>query len=79
MFFKPLTIKLISLSFFGTEPPKSPDTSMNVWCPRRISKISPNKHIGLAVRLKMFFFAKCRNTNNSAKEVMTGLHLRIRQ
>ena len=34
MIFTPLTFKLITLSIFGTKPPKSPDTSMNVVVPK---------------------------------------------
>ena len=41
------TIKLITSLLLDTEPPKSPDTSMNVWCLGRISKFGSNKDISL--------------------------------
>ena len=48
-FHKPLTIKLISLLFLDSKPPKSPDTFINVWCLGWISKIRSGKSISLVL------------------------------
>ena len=69
--------KLITLLILGTEPTKSPDTSMNVWCTGRISKSSSKKSISLAISLGNFFIAKCQNTNTF--NMVTKKHLRVRQ
>ena len=56
--YTPLTIKLISLLFLDSKPPNSLDTSMNVWCLGRISKIRSRERISLI--LSTFKFT-CKN------------------
>ena len=61
----PLTIKLISLPFLDSKPPKSLDTFMNVWCLGWISKIGSSESIGLVLsKFKIYFqLSKCRIIN----------------
>ena len=58
-----LTIKLISLLFLDTKPPKTPDTFINVWCLVWISKIRSGESIGLV--LSKFNFQLFKNAGLS--------------